>query len=203
LKILQLGDVHCDIGMLRKLKETSRSLQFDLLAVHGDVECDGEIVDLLKEISPKIIFVPGNMDDVAISKEFSRQGFNIDSKALEIGDHVFFGIGGLSFYTSYVKVKELIPTYKGRKAVLLTHHPPLSEKTDLALGSIHAGLVELRELDEEFKIHIHMHGHIHESPGWEFIGETLVVNPGALKHGRYAIIDTTTREVQLLRLVQK
>ncbi|HEU97263.1 MAG TPA: hypothetical protein ENO36_00200 [Fervidicoccus fontis] len=200
LRIVQVGDIHCDIAKLRALKSALRGIQLDLLAVHGDVECDGEILEVLKEISPKIAFVPGNMDDVGVSKLFSREGFNIDSRVIEFGDYAMFGIGGLSFYSSYSRVKEMMPSYRGKKILLLTHHPPLSEKTDLALGRIHAGLPELRELDEEFRVYLHMHGHIHESPGWEFIGETLVVNPGALKHGRYAYIYLEERKVELLRI---
>ena len=36
-------------------------------------------------------------------------------------------------------------------------------------------------------------GHIHESNGIETIGETLVVNPGAGGHGRYAVIEIQGR----------
>ncbi|MCI4396426.1 MAG: hypothetical protein GU347_02600 [Desulfurococcales archaeon] len=201
MRILQVGDIHCDINRLKSLKNESRSFQFDLLAIHGDVECDGEIVDLLKEMSEKLVFVPGNMDDVGVSKAFSREGLNIDANVIEIGGYVIAGIGGMSFYSSFTRVKELLPFYKGNKKILiLSHHPPLSSKTDLALGKIHAGLPELRELDEEFKVYLHMHGHIHESPGWEVIGETLVVNPGALKHGRFALIDLEKKEAKLLRI---
>lgn len=200
MKILQIGDIHCNIDKLKSLAREIGSSKIDIIAIHGDVECNGETIDLLKALSAQIVFVPGNMDDVGIAKEFSREDLNIDSKAREIGEYVFFGIGGLSFYSSYMRVKELLPSFKGRKLILLSHHPPLSEKTDLAMGKLHAGLPELRDLIEEYKFILHMHGHIHESPGWEFIGETLVVNPGALKHGRYAIIDVEKRKAELLRL---
>ncbi|MEM0021305.1 MAG: metallophosphoesterase family protein [Fervidicoccaceae archaeon] len=200
MKILQLGDIHCNVANLKRLREESASLQFDLLAVHGDVECNGDVVDLLKAISSSIVFVPGNMDDISIAKEFSRENFNIDSKVIELDNYVIAGIGGLSFYSSYTRVKEMLPLYRGRDIIILSHHPPLSTSTDLAMGSVHAGLPELRELDEEFGAILHMHGHIHESFGYEIIGQTLIVNPGALKSGRYALIDVEKRNVALMRL---
>ncbi|MEZ0290278.1 MAG: hypothetical protein ABWJ42_04235, partial [Sulfolobales archaeon] len=108
---------------------------------------------------------------------------------------------GLDVSSSIERVKrELSKLREDSKIIILSHHPPSSSKTDLAQRIFHIGLREFNQLYTSHRIVLHMHGHVHESPGWEFIGETLVVNPGALKHGRYALIDLEKREVTLNKI---
>ncbi|MEZ0289897.1 MAG: metallophosphoesterase, partial [Sulfolobales archaeon] len=93
MRILQVGDIHCDKKKLMLLKSVSREYSFDLLAVHGDVECNSEIISILKDISSSIVFVPGNMDSYQISELYSREGFNIDSRVVEFRGYYIAGVG--------------------------------------------------------------------------------------------------------------
>ena len=201
MRILQIGDIHCDIRFLKKLAKLE--VNPDLLAVHGDVECNGEIIDYLERISRRIIFVPGNMDDVYVSKLYGERGYNIDGEVRKIGSYYFCGIGGISPVTSIQSLKTKLEKIKHEVLgglVILSHHPPRTAKTDLALGRIHAGLREINKLIEEYKPLLVMHGHIHEARGYEHLGETLVVNAGSLRRGYYALIELPDRKVELKQI---
>jgi len=201
MKILQIGDIHCNLMFLKKLSKLE--VNPDILAVHGDVECNGDIIDYLERISRRIIFVPGNMDDVYISKLYSERGYNIDGEVRKISSYYFCGIGGISPVTSIQSLRIKLEKIKQEiigSLVILSHHPPRTMKTDLALGKIHAGLREINYLIKEYKPLLVMHGHIHEARGYEHLGETLVVNAGPLKKGYYALIELPGKKVELKQI---
>jgi len=204
--VLHFGDVHCSINALKKLVRKARELDYDVVAVHGDVECNGEILSLIEELGSTILFVPGNMDDVSISKLYREKGYNIDGCLREINGYLFCGIGGLSIRSSLNSIKHKLKKMKeegklqSNRLVILAHHPPRAEKVDLALGRIHAGLVELRDFILEYNPTVYLHGHIHEAPGYEIIGNTLVVNAGSLKDGSYALVDLESKRAVIRKL---
>jgi len=186
--------------MLEKLLSTNNARKANIIAFTGDAECNGEIIDLLQSISKPVFFVPGNMDDIAVAKIFEKAGMNIDGKVVIHADYAFIGLGGISLMSSLETIKEKLSKENQGRLIVLSHHPPKNGVTDKARIGVSAGLVELRNFDLEYKPILHMHGHIHESPNYTFIGETLVVNPGPLKKGRYAIIDVETRKAYLYSL---
>lgn len=83
----------------------------------------------------------------------------------------------------------------GRRAVLLLHTPPVGV-VDLE-GGAHRGSRRVNELIEELGPGFVLCGHAHNAQGSETIAGALVVNPGALKRGCYAILDTESRKVDL------
>ncbi|MFW6113665.1 MAG: metallophosphoesterase [Actinomycetota bacterium] len=82
-----------------------------------------------------------------------------------------------------------------QEPVLLTHVPPLAERVDLQDGE-HVGSAFLRRLIEEIKPAYAFCGHAHSAQGMEEICETLVINPGALTQGNYAILNTRKETVR-------
>lgn len=82
-----------------------------------------------------------------------------------------------------------------QEPVLLTHMPPLAQRIDIAEGR-HLGSEELRMLIEELKPLYAFCGHAHKAQGMEEIGDTLVINPGALIHGHYAVLNTRKETVR-------
>jgi putative phosphoesterase len=201
--VLFITDIHCNASYLEKLRHTREAREADIIAVGGDVECNGEILRMIEKLDKRIFFVPGNMDDVGISKLYKEKGYNIDGRVIEIAPGTFIGgIGGLSIISSINNLEQQLEKIKNSMIdfYLLAHHPPRTNTTDLALGRIHAGLREINLLIEKYKPKLVMHGHIHESPGFEYLEETLIVNPGPLYQGKYAIIDTEKMKVWLKKL---
>lgn len=200
MRILQIGDIHCRISNLMKLIDVIKDYAFDLVAVHGDVECNGNILNTIKRLEKPVIYVPGNLDDTAISKLYRQEGYNIDAKIVEIAGYAFAGIGGLSFYSSLKSVEEKLSNRGEKNLIVLSHFPPLSTKTDIAWSGIHIGVPELRDFVEKYSPIVFMHGHVHESPGTDVIESTLIVNAGALKNGFFALIDTEKRSAEIMNI---
>jgi len=182
--------------MLERLFKSLSSTEYDLIAVTGDIECDSEAVEILKSQNKPVLFVPGNMDDIGVLKTFKQHEMSIDAEMREIGGFAFCGIGGLSFVSS---LNTITSKLKGRKSelegrlVVLSHFPPRAERVDVVTTGLHAGLKELRDFILEYRPLAFLHGHIHESPGSEVIGNTLVVNAGPLRKRCYAIVDLKLR----------
>jgi len=198
--VLQIGDIHCDKKNLKRLTSLKERLRHDLLAVHGDVECGEDLLNLVEEIGGEILFVPGNMDDEYVARLYSEKGYNIDGEIREIKDYIFIGLGGLDLDLSLRKINEKILRIDFSKTIVLSHYPPYNTKTDVAWNRRHIGSQRLRDFVERFQPKIFLHGHVHESPGIDFLGRTLVVNPGPLKNGRLAIIYPDENKAELLRL---
>ncbi len=199
MRILHIGDIHCNIKYLRHLSQEVQDEEIDLIAIDGDVECNGEILRIIEGLGKNIVFVPGNMDDVAIAKLYAQKGYNIDANIKQLNDYtIIAGIGGLSIYSSLNTIKKKLgqKPYTKMQKIILAHHPPKTKQTDLALGRVHAGLKELTDLILEYKPILYMHGHIHEALGHEYIGETLIVNAGPLAQGKYAVIDLNKKTVE-------
>lgn len=199
--ILHFSDLHCSTRNLERLLLQPAVRDVKVVVFTGDAECDSETVEILLRTGKRVFFVPGNMDDVAIAKEFDGKGMNIDSRAVDYEGYLFAGVGGLSYVSSIAALREKLRKLDfANRLVLISHHPPRNGVTDVTFFGTSAGLVELRALVLEFKPIVSLHGHIHEAPGFTRLGETLVVNPGPLKYGRYALVDLRTLTVKLERL---
>lgn len=82
-----------------------------------------------------------------------------------------------------------------QKKILLFHTPPLGG-LDLD-DDKHKGHPVINETIRRLRPAWAFCGHAHKAQGREEIGDCVVVNPGALKNGLYAVIDTDRREVNL------
>jgi len=84
------------------------------------------------------------------------------------------------------------------RKIFLFHTPPVGA-LDLDKGQ-HKGSRVVNDLIETYEPWLVFCGHAHNSRGKEMIGSTLVVNPGSLKAGNYAIVDSERREVEFRTL---
>jgi Icc-related predicted phosphoesterase len=82
--------------------------------------------------------------------------------------------------------------------ILLFHTPPIGS-LDLDDGK-HKGCKVVNDLIEKYKPTWVFCGHAHGARGKEIIGDSIVVNPGALKNGFYALVDTDKEKVELKTL---
>ncbi len=199
MRVLHISDIHCSFMNLEKLLGMIGDLGVDVIVVSGDLECDHEIVDKLVAAGKPVVAVPGNMDDHYIARLLREHGIGVDAQCKEVKGYYFTGVSGLEVYTSLIKAKECLEKH-GRNTILVTHHPPRASKIDVTWGETHAGLEDLRQIILEYKPKACFCGHIHEGRGYEYIGETLCVNPGPLAMGYYAIVDLDRGEVELREL---
>jgi len=98
-------------------------------------------------------------------------------------------------WAQYEKFQEVCDD--NRKLICNFHCPPYNTRLDLApklkgrgptaqpiyvLGKpvmVHVGSKSIRKFMEKVQPLLGLHGHIHESPAFDYIGKTLVVNPGS------------------------
>ena len=137
-----------------------------------------------------------------------EEGLSVDGSSMTIiaGDEVLtvLGSGGALVHTGLTPYErreaELVGAFENamkhldyRKdqhplVAMLSHHPPYDLEADLRHGS-HTGSRGLRHLLDALKPQIWLCGHIHEARSISRSGSTVIVNPGPLREGYYAIIE--------------
>jgi len=196
LRILHISDIHCSYTFARKVMEKIIDFNVDVIAITGDFECNHNLIERFMEQNIRIAAIPGNMDDYYIARLLRDFEISVESRYLEIGDYVFMGISGIDVYTSLIKVREFLNKFKNR-SIVLSHHPPRASTVDITWSKVHAGIPEFTDLIKNFHPRLWLCGHIHEGRGYEYINSTLIVNPGPLAFGYYAIIDLDKNSVIL------
>ncbi|ABP95048.1 MULTISPECIES: metallophosphoesterase [Metallosphaera] len=85
--------------------------------------------------------------------------------------------------TLYIRLERLIEKVNPKETVLNVHVPPFNTKLDLAVNErkerSHVGSRSVHDLIQKYQPLVGLHGHIHESPGVDKIGETKIANPGS------------------------
>ncbi|WP_243678145.1 hypothetical protein [Vulcanisaeta distributa] len=77
----------------------------------------------------------------------------------------------------------------GSRLILVSHYPPYGTSVDRAWSGAHIGSKSVRKFVEDIKPLAVLCGHVHESRGIDRLGNTIIVNPGPLANGYYAIIN--------------
>ena len=95
----------------------------------------------------------------------------------------------------YDRMEKMLSQVKdSRRCIFNVHCPPYGTPIDAApeldqqmkvkyeagaIKMIPAGSKAVRKLIEMYEPALGLHGHIHESPGWTWVGKTLCLNPGS------------------------
>ena len=128
----------------------------------------------------------------------------------KVGAYIFTGFGGQItdqdkedyFLLQYPRRECLFGTrrmhFLNPPRILVFHTPPIST-LDVADGA-HLGHAFVNEIVQAVSPSFLFCGHVTQAYGVEEIGSTLVVNPGSLADGHYALLNTKDRSVQLLTL---
>ncbi len=185
LKILHVSDIHCCTTILEEI--LGRVVDaVDAITVSGDFECDEEVIEVLKSARKPVFAVTGNMDDHYIAKRLKEEGLSVEAEVVEYRGYLFAGISGREPLATMEKVRSELRSRSSR-SIIIAHHPPHG-LVDVAWSGVHAGLYEARRLVEELQPIAYLCGHIHEARGVAKHGRTLVVNPGPVSDGYYAIV---------------
>lgn len=163
--------------------------------------------------------VPGNMDapegrylTCALAEEGGDSPLEVVHRSLaKHGDYVVSGLGGQ--LTEVDRHEFLVLQYPRWEAlhqlrlfefvqgprIMVLHTPPIGRVVDRDNGG-HKGCQVVNELIHTYRPKLAVAGHAHDAQGQETIAQTLVVNPGALKQGMYAIVDLEEMEAELREL---
>ncbi|MDI6785754.1 MAG: metallophosphoesterase [bacterium] len=170
----------------------------------------------INELNIPFVSIPGNMDapekryfSAAYDSALNSKNINIvQENIIKYNDFIISGFGGEitedskeSFFVLVYPKMEIDYSlrrlkYIKEKKILLFHTPPIGSVVDIE-NNCHRGSIVVNDLIKIIKPTLVFCGHAHTAKGYEIIEGALVVNPGALKKGNYALIDTRNMKVQL------
>lgn len=207
MKILATSDFHGSTEAALKTALKVKHVQADILVVCGDITQFGSVEDAQRLFAPlrtaeiPLFYVPGNCDSPKLAKAEIVGAVCLHGTCRVLQNVCFLGLGGSSptpFRTLFELTElEILETLnRGVKdysrsdwLVIVSHDTPKDTRLDLTWSNRHVGSVSLRTFIEEQKPNIVFCGHIHEAPGIDHIGETLLVNPGPVIHGSCATVN--------------
>jgi Icc-related predicted phosphoesterase len=202
MRLCVIADLHGTPDYVHRLKD----IDYDLLVICGDITNFGHCKDgltILNLVSGPYLAVHGNCDYSDVISALDEKGCNLHQKTVTVQNVVFAGFGGSNLFGRRTPCEySEHDIYNGLSSIpegciLVTHVPPKNTKTDIAFKVTHVGSTAVRQVIEEKVPHIVLCGHIHESRNIDYVGETLVVNPGEFSKGYYAFVSVEERKCWL------
>ena len=210
MKFVVLSDMHGDLAYIDQLDEVISSS--DGIIFGGDFTRFNEPetgLPALKKLVKKhesIFAVLGNCDEPDFIEKLEEEDISVQGSLVFYEGLVFAGSSGALKFTGTTPIErtdeELVSDFniafseqKEGETVLwpnmiaVMHQPPKDTACDMITGGIHVGSQKLREFIETVKPLAVVTGHIHESAGIDNIGSTVVINPGSLAEGKYAVLE--------------
>jgi len=227
MKIVALGDNHNDIEKMLFYVEKLSSINFDFIVYTGDFsdintpkgfsqeDIATIIIRELKTLKKPIFAVPGNNDTINIISILEKEGIGVHGKGKLFNNIGIYGFGGAKtpFRTSYEPTDEEIEkglrnglkdVKNANMKIQVTHTPPLNTRLDFLIGGVHVGSAAVRKIIEEEKPILAISGHIHETKGIDYIGKTMLINPGRLSEGYFGYVEIKQdhAEGKILNLIE-
>lgn len=203
MKILTVSDLHDYTDNIKNVVGISDA---SCVIIAGDLTCWGDryraqkIIEYIKGYNANVYAIAGNLDSKEVEDFLIDAGISLHGTGFIIGDIGIFGVGG-SNPTPFNTANEIEESeieyyiYQGFKMVkdapfklLITHAPPYNTMIDILYRGRHVGSKKIREFIELYQPNVCVSGHIHESRGIDRIGQTMIINPGMLRHGGYVEI---------------
>ncbi|GAH46051.1 unnamed protein product, partial [marine sediment metagenome] len=154
----------------------------------------------------------GNFDRQEVEDYLTEQKISLHGHAFIREDIGIFGVGGSNItplntpneYEENEIASFILQGYQKIKDIpfklFVSHAPPFNTKVDMLQSGRHVGSTAVREFIEKYQPDLCVTGHIHEAKGEDYIGRTLIINPGMLKNRGYVKI---FKEKGLLKAVLK
>jgi uncharacterized protein len=211
MRIFVISDLHGSSMALKAALPKAESCSLilfagDLTDFGGEAEARA-LLELFGSLKSKLLAVPGNCDKKGARELLESEGLSVEGTSAVKTGLALIGSGGGPRWTGitpYEKPDEELARalYKGADAlqsdrvgassglplIVVSHAPPKGSGADLSRGSS-IGSASLAAALERLRPVLWVCGHIHESPCAAYVGRTLVINPGPLKEGRYAIAE--------------
>lgn len=200
MRIIALGDIHMNPGDVKNIPGIRSA---ELIIITGDITNYGsrkdaeEIINTLLTMNSNILGVAGNLDQPDVARYLEDIGVSLHGKGEIINGLGIVGLGGSNFTpfkTPYEFSEQELASLlaqgisrvgETKDHILVSHAPPFQTKTDRLLNGAHVGSTAVRAYIEQQQPLLCLTGHIHESRGLDYIGRTLILNPGMIKDGGY------------------
>jgi Icc-related predicted phosphoesterase len=183
------------------LREADYAILTGDLTHFGDPPDAFRVIDAVRQFCPNVLAVTGNLDMPSVIDAFRAQGISLHGEGRRLGDLGVFGCGG-SNITPMDTPTELdedelrAVLARGHAAVadapwrlMVCHTPPFNTRLDRLVNGRPVGSPAVRAFIEARRPELAVVGHIHEGRGTDRVGETLVLNAGALRDGGYVMVE--------------
>lgn len=208
MKFLVISDLHGKLDVLDKMntqfKEADAVIFAGDFAEFGHEETGLPALEKLCSKHDEIFSVIGNCDNPKFIEETEKRDISVEKQLVIHEGIAFAGSGGGSKFTGTTPnektEEELISDLKiitdqgiqeWSNLIVITHNPPKNTECDKIEGGIHVGSQMMTDFIENYKPLAVITGHIHESAGICTVGNTTVINPGALAEGKYARLEVS------------
>lgn len=188
-KILAIGDIHGDTGLVKKLAEKSVKENIDLVILAGDITMfEDSLKDLIgpfAKVKKQVLIIPGNHESMATIDFFTEMYSNtrnIHGYSFKKDNLGIFGAGSANVGINTIKDSEIFDLLKkgfkevkdSPKKIMVTHMHPKGSKAEF---SGFEGSKGIKKAIKEFQPDFLITAHIHEAGGFEeYIGKTKVIN---------------------------
>ncbi len=187
-KILAVGDIHGDTGLVKKLAQRAKKENVDLVILAGDMtfveNSTKNLIGPFVKAKKQVLLIPGNHESFATA-DFLAQMYpgtkNIHGYSFQKGNLGIFGAGGGNVINITPDKEIFNALQRGHKnikdmekKIMVTH---MHHKGSKAEFSGFPGSKAVKKAIKEFHPDILISAHIHEAGGLqEKIGKTEVIN---------------------------
>ncbi len=188
IKILAIGDIHGDTGLVKKLAEKAEKENVDLIILAGDLtfveQSTKNLIGPFIKKKKQVLLIHGNHESIATA-EFLAEMYpptkHLHGYSIQKNNVGIFGAGGGDII-NVTPDKEIFDLLKkghenikdSKKKIMVTH---MHHKGSKAEFSGFPGSKAVKKAIKEFKPDILISAHIHEAGGIEEqIGKTRVIN---------------------------
>lgn len=188
-KILAVGDIHGDTGLVKRLAEKAKKEDVDLVILAGDLTLaetsTKNIIGPFIKAKKQVLLIPGNHESMATADflaEMYPDTKNIHGYSFIKNDLGIFGAGAGDIGINQVKDSEIFALLKKghenvkdlKKKIMVTHMHPRGSKAEF---SGFKGSAAVKKAVREFKPDFLISAHIHEAGGLEeYSGKTKIIN---------------------------
>lgn len=204
MRIACFGDVHMAFHAIERLAPVLRAMDAAILTGDltnfGDPPDAARVVETVRAHCPTVLAVTGNLDMMTVIDDFRARGISLHGTGHRLGALGIFGCGGSNITPMDTPTEfeehEIAAILEAAHAavadaplkLMICHTPPFDTRTDRLMTGRPVGSPAVRRFIEARQPDVAVVGHIHEGRGMDRVGKTLVVNPGALRDGGYAIV---------------
>ena len=211
MRFVCFGDIHMAFRAIERVAPALRDA--DVAILTGDLTNFGDppdafqVVDAVRAHCATVWAVTGNLDMAWVIDAFREAGISLHGEGRRLGDLGVFGCGGSNITPmdtpTELEEDELLAVLDRAHAavadasrrLMICHTPPYDTRLDRLVNGTPVGSPAVRTFIERHRPDVAVVGHIHEGRGIDRIGDTLVLNPGALRDGGYVVIDDDGRRL--------
>lgn len=199
-----ISDLHSKTARLSEIPGLAEAVGVIIL---GDITSQGsassarQVLEQVAMQNNHVLALFGNMDTPEVGAWLDEQDVGLHNAVRELDPQTaILGVGGSTFTpfstpsefpeTRFAEWLDGLWTHARQysRVVLVSHTPPRDTLCDLVEGHLHVGSQAVREFIMDCQPDVCLCGHVHESRAEDRLGRTVVVNPGSLSLGGYAVL---------------